>query len=905
MDFPVDLENAVTSIEERLDMTAGNTKVLESGDIESPYLWDASGEYPFFHMRSSAQSGFFQAETLKKFYRNIRLKNAEQVDTCTLDSLLQNEAASLPPAEDINWLSISHIWSAKILEGAKTLLRSLDVIVLKAPQEATGDPVFDACLQESLDARLQQLGFLRLSSATERHSAFVQLLFARDWKSRSQSRDAQHQRERTALESEIKTHGEKLAQTSIELNRSLESIESLRQSGEEAQKLAEQSKSQLEKQLADTIKQRDDAEQTLKSTQQALNENKQLAEQSKSQLEKQLADTTKQRDDVEQALKSTQQALSENKQLAEQSKSQLEKQLADTTKQRDDVEQALKSTQQALSENKQLAEQSKSQLEKQLADTTKQRDDVEQALKSTQQALSENKQLAEQSKSQLEKQLADTTKQRDDVEQTLKSTQQALSENKQLAEQSKSQLEKQLAETTKQRDVANATLISTQNLLSEANKQQAENNRAEVQELVGAYDSWKKTLGDTQQAFTAHKASTDAANSVFDAQKEQLTKIESQLNSTRGITFRLLQESRLVQLAGLEARKDQLDEKLKLIADDSYNREAFSEAAEYFNLLMDRRPKDAYAVQGFAESVARMDIRSDPYWFSPDILKSIRTIGKWDVAVRHYRKALSLDPQIGQKFAEAHPPQTENTPNDNKCDPVFIVGCGHSGTSIMLRILGEHPDLWPIHKESALFLRKDQIVYNTMREWDEACLADGAKRWIEKTPPHIFQMKRFLMMRPKAQFILMLRDGRDVVSSLRSRVGYEDVQDRIDRWVYDNMAGLPLWDHPQVKVVHYEDFVENPVLSMDEISSFLNLQKKDSLLDYHQKPENWYSEELKKPDAIKNQQDHNNLRNWQVNQPLFDGRGKWKDDMSASEKQSFKNSIAQEFLEQFGYRQEA
>ena len=129
------------------------------------------------------------------------------MDTCTLDSLLQNEAASLPPVEDINWLSISHIWSAKILEGAETLLRSLDVIVLKAPQEATGDPVFDACLQESLDARLQQLGFLRLSSATERHSAFVQLLFARDWKSRSQSRDAQHQRERTALESEINTHG--------------------------------------------------------------------------------------------------------------------------------------------------------------------------------------------------------------------------------------------------------------------------------------------------------------------------------------------------------------------------------------------------------------------------------------------------------------------------------------------------------------------------------------------------------------------------------------------------------------------------------------------------------------------------------------------------------------------------
>ena len=48
MDFPVDLENAVTSIEERLDMTAGNTKVLESGDIGKPLPLGRVGRVPVF-----------------------------------------------------------------------------------------------------------------------------------------------------------------------------------------------------------------------------------------------------------------------------------------------------------------------------------------------------------------------------------------------------------------------------------------------------------------------------------------------------------------------------------------------------------------------------------------------------------------------------------------------------------------------------------------------------------------------------------------------------------------------------------------------------------------------------------------------------------------------------------------
>jgi len=43
-----------------------------------------------------------------------------------------------------------------------------------------------------------------------------------------------------------------------------------------------------------------------------------------------------------------------------------------------------------------------------------------------------------------------------------------------------------------------------------------------------------------------------------------------------------------------------------------------------------------------------------------------------------------------------------------------------------------------------------------------------------------------------------------------------------------------------------------------------------------------------------------NLRNWQINQPLFDGRGRWIKEMTEDDKVIFKDK-AQKYLEKFGY----
>jgi tetratricopeptide (TPR) repeat protein len=349
------------------------------------------------------------------------------------------------------------------------------------------------------------------------------------------------------------------------------------------------------------------------------------------------------------------------------------------------------------------------------------------------------------------------------------------------------------------------------------------------------------------------------------------------------------------------ARKRARAEYLNRNGELLYQQGLFKLAVEYFQRAIDIEPNDAWTWQNLAEAVCRLEVSKDEAWECEDLGRRIRDTGRWDVAVRAYRAALKISPEIvaahqdAQTFA-VEPPGKEHVP-----DPVFIVGCGHSGTSLMLAMLGEHPDLHPIPKESALFLTSDAKVQATFRDWEADCRKAGKRRWIEKTPPHIFQIHRFLAFRPDARFLLMLRDGRDVICSLRHRVGYEALPDRIDRWVYDNLAGRRFWAHPSVKVVRYEALVARPEATLRGICTFLGVDYADAMLDFHERQRLWYSDQIAKPAEIHSHEDHMATRNWQINQPIFDGRSRWQAQMPEAERVEVKASRAQRYLEEFAY----
>ncbi|MEA5497928.1 tetratricopeptide repeat-containing sulfotransferase family protein [Limnoraphis robusta] len=342
-------------------------------------------------------------------------------------------------------------------------------------------------------------------------------------------------------------------------------------------------------------------------------------------------------------------------------------------------------------------------------------------------------------------------------------------------------------------------------------------------------------------------------------------------------------------------KNDKINEALnvyqKIIEDSHYQySEVYNKVGELFLKIGERKK----AVANFEKAI----------FLNPDIAQYHLNLGeaieRWSLSVRSYRTAVKLNPMVLKDYYD----QVEfvNTQDIKVKNPIFVVGCGHSGTSLMLALLGSHPSVYPIPYESAIFLQSMSKIEETMRGWDEKCLAEQKKRWIEKTPPHIFQIGKFLKIRPHSQFILMLRDGRDVVCSLKHRPdsNYQKLMERIERWIYDNLAAVPYWDHPQVHVVKYEDLVTHPQQTLKKVFDFLGEEYNDKILEFYKTERRWYSLEVVKPEAIDSVTAHKQHRNWQINQPLFDGRGRWREEMTEGEKIIFKKK-AQQYLVKFGY----
>lgn len=125
--------------------------------------------------------------------------------------------------------------------------------------------------------------------------------------------------------------------------------------------------------------------------------------------------------------------------------------------------------------------------------------------------------------------------------------------------------------------------------------------------------------------------------------------------------------------------------------------------------------------------------------------------------------------------------------------PIFIIGCGRSGTTLLRMMLDSHPrisageetkflaDLEPIVGEHWRLLS----AYGFSRDWwlgqirdfyvdfQAAYLARRSKhRWAEKTPGYTFHLDFIGALFPDAQYVHLIRDGRDVVASFRDRWGY-------------------------------------------------------------------------------------------------------------------------------------
>ena len=87
--------------------------------------------------------------------------------------------------------------------------------------------------------------------------------------------------------------------------------------------------------------------------------------------------------------------------------------------------------------------------------------------------------------------------------------------------------------------------------------------------------------------------------------------------------------------------------------------------------------------------------------------------------------------------------------------PVFIVGCGHSGTTVVLRLLGRLGGFHALQYESNWALARDPVAKISQLE-----ASVGGYRLVEKTPKHVFELGKIFRARPLCKVIVCYRDGR-------------------------------------------------------------------------------------------------------------------------------------------------
>ena len=214
--------------------------------------------------------------------------------------------------------------------------------------------------------------------------------------------------------------------------------------------------------------------------------------------------------------------------------------------------------------------------------------------------------------------------------------------------------------------------------------------------------------------------------------------------------------------------------------------------------------------------------------------------------------------------------------------PIFITGVYRSGTTLVSRILNNHstlnvtydnvhfmrfcynnfnPITDPSNIEELLLNVKKRVDKRMEIEWDPYKILSTLKqtkqinyavlyneimrsliqeapnnRWGEKTMICWSKIPDFLSMFPKGKVIHVIRDTRDVLSSFKKVTNepglryFDAIFTTLDsmEWAHKKGSKLPKNNY---KIIKYEDLVNNPSNTIKDISSFLEIDYEESMLN--------------------------------------------------------------------------
>jgi LPS sulfotransferase NodH len=178
---------------------------------------------------------------------------------------------------------------------------------------------------------------------------------------------------------------------------------------------------------------------------------------------------------------------------------------------------------------------------------------------------------------------------------------------------------------------------------------------------------------------------------------------------------------------------------------------------------------------------------------------------------------------------------------------IVMGGAPRSGTTVLRKVFDRHPELcsgaetklfvpagfnlaWLAGSYGLPLARLESMRASAPSQaafidaFAEQVRADAGKsRWAEKTPQNIRNLDWILERFPEASVIHIIRDGRDVVCSMRQHPDWRwvdgawqkvlvprSVESYAQRWLADTTSGMAWRDDPRYVEVRYEDLVADP-----------------------------------------------------------------------------------------------
>lgn len=273
--------------------------------------------------------------------------------------------------------------------------------------------------------------------------------------------------------------------------------------------------------------------------------------------------------------------------------------------------------------------------------------------------------------------------------------------------------------------------------------------------------------------------------------------------------------------------------------------------------------------------------------------------------------------------------------NSHELNPTFVIGVPRSGTTLLRTLIDSHSK---ISAPSETPWITGSYVNNSFRHFLEFLSADmcspaknlcgverkslfgfganmimdililhlefvGKEALVLKTPDDINFLEFIVELFPKAKFIHIVRDGRDVACSSVQQVGQGwgttlngeysalNIENALERWLtWESNARAFFKDNDEIEYcgLKYEELVRNPHHELGKIFRFLGFDMELSVIDYSRHPHHFPSWEAGSRDVSERTKIELN------------SIGRWRSVLTVKEKEMIKKRY-QVYFSQWGF----